>query len=155
VADLASSLLKLSPQKRLYVQARLDGCNITAAAMAAGTDKKNGSRMEKDPEVQAAMVAAMTELAEDVQFSRKDAHEMLLSAYQNAATAAEQIAAVREMINLHGLAVPKKLEVEHNHKHSGQLEFMPTEELMKLAQMDDLTLEGEYEVISGELEHDG
>lgn len=155
MADLASLLLRLTPQKRLYVQARLDGCNITAAAMAAGTDKKNGSRLEKDKDVQEAMVAAMNQLAEEVQFSRKDAHDMLHSAYLNAATATEQVMAVRAMIDLHGIAQPKKVEVEHNHVHSGQLEFMPTDELMKLANMEDLTLEGEYEVISGELEHDG
>lgn len=155
MADLASLLLKLTPQKRLYVQARLDGCNITAAAMAAGTDKKNGSRLEKDPEVQAAMVAAMNELAEDVQFSRKDAHEMLYSAYQNAATATEQVMAVRAMVELHGIAAPKKVEVEHNHKVTGQLEHVPTAELMKIAGMDGLTLEGEYEVVYDDEEEQG
>lgn len=158
MTDLASLLHKLTPQKRLYVQARLDGLNITAAAMAAGTDKKNGSRLEQDPDVQAAMIAAMNELADDVQFSRREAHDMLYNAYLSAATSTEQIMAVRAMIDLHGIAQPKKVEVEHTHNHHHELEFMPTEELIKLARMDNLTLEGEYEVVYDEekelLEHD-
>lgn len=145
--DLGSLLHNLTPQKRLFAQARLDGMSITAAAVAAGTDKKNGSRLEKDPDVQAAMVEAMNQLAEEVQFSRKDAHEMLYSAYMNAATATEQVMAVRAMIDLHGIAQPKKVEIEHNHNHTHQLEHMPTDELMKLAGVGNLTLEGEYEVV--------
>lgn len=160
MAALGSLLHKLTPQKRLYAQARLDGMTITAAAVAAGTDKKNGSRLEHDPDVQAAMVEAMNQLAEEVQFSRKDAHDMLYSAYMNAATATEQVMAVRAMIDLHGIAQPKKVEVDHKHTHHHQLEHMPTEELMRLAGMGNLTLEGEFEVVydeeeQGKLEHDG
>lgn len=152
--NLASSLTELTPLKRMYVQARLEGLSITASAAAAGTDKKNGSRLEKDPDVQAAMVNAMNELAEEVQFSRKEAHDMLYSAYLNAATSTEQVMAVRAMIDLHGIAAPKKVEVEHDHKHTHQLEYMPTEELMKLAGMENLTLEGEYEVVTDDSEED-
>lgn len=121
--------------------------SITAAAAAAGTDKKNGSRLEKDPAVQQAMVAAMNELAEEVQFSRKEAHDMLYSAYLNAATATEQVMAVRAMIELHGIAAPKKVEHEHKHTVNHNIEQLETHELMKLADMSDLTLDAEYEVI--------
>ena len=72
---------------------------------------------------------------------------MLYNAYQNAATAGEQIAAVKEMISLHGIAAPK--QVEHKHQVGGtvSLERMETHELLKLAEMEDLTLEGEFEVL--------
>jgi hypothetical protein len=92
----------------------------------------------------------MHETAQEVGFTRKDAHDMLYSAYLGAATATEQVMAVRAMIDLHGLAVPKKLEVEHKHQHTMQLEHMETAELMKLAKMEGLTLEGEFEVVYDE-----
>jgi len=144
--SLQSSLVKLSVKERIYVQGRLDGLTQIAAGAAAGLHT-DFTKLEKREHVQAAMVAAMSDLAEEIGFSRKEAHDMLMSAYMNAATAAEQIAAVKEMINLHGIAAPKVIEHEHTHKGSVTLERMETEDLMKLAGMDDLTLEGEYEVI--------
>ncbi len=129
------------------MQGRLDGLTQIASGAAAGLNV-DFTALEKRPHMQEAMVAAMSELAEEIGFSRKEAHEMLMAAYMNAATAAEQIAAVKEMINLHGIAAPKVIEHEHTHKGSIALERMETEELIKLAGMEDLTLEGEYEVIN-------
>ena len=150
--NLESSLQELSPKERIYVQSRLAGMTQVASAAAGGWahPKNKASSIEKRPHVQAAIVAACQDLAEEVQFGRKEAHEMLMSAYHNAATATEQVAAVRELINLHGIAAPKKVEHEHTHKGTVSLERMETEELMKLAEMDDLTLEGEYEVVTDE-----
>lgn len=128
------------------MQGRMDGLTQIAAGAAAGLHV-DFTLLEKREHFQAAMVAAMSKFAEEVGFSRKEAHEMLLSAYQNSATAAEQIAAVKEMIALHGLAAAKKIEVVHEHKGSVQLESMETNELMKIAGMEHLTLEGEYEVV--------
>lgn len=146
--NLASSLRDLSAKERIYVQCRLDGLTQLAAASAAGfANPKIGSELEKKPRVQAALLAAMEQVAEEIGFSRKEAHDMLMNAYQNAATAAEQIQAVKEMINLHGIAAPK--QVEHKHEHTGtvSLERMETHELMKLADMEDLAIEGEFDVI--------
>lgn len=147
--SLASLLADLTFKERKYVEYRLGGMGIVASARAAGfsNPNQNGSRVENDPKVQAAMVAHMNNLAEEIGFTRREAHEMLHSAYINAATATEQIMAVRAMIDLHGIAVPKKVEVEHKHNHTHQLEYMETDELMKLAGMENLTLEGEYEVV--------
>lgn len=141
--DLASSLHKLNPKERIYVQNRLDGLTQKAAGAAAGL---NGdlTKFERKPHIVNAMMVASSQIAEEIGFSRKEAHEMLMSAYQNAATAAEQIQAVKEMINLHGIAAPKVVEHEHKHTGSVSLEQMETSELMKLADMEDLTLEGDF-----------
>lgn len=148
--NLASLPKKLTPRESIYVQSRLAGLTQIASASAAGcpNPRVDGNKMEKKPHVQAAIMKAMSELAEEVGFTRKDAHDMLMSAYMNAATAAEQIAAVKEMIALHGIAAPK--QVEHKHKHEGtvNLERMETTELMKLADMEDLVLEGEFEEVT-------
>ena len=147
---LAESLLKLTPKERIFVESRLAGLSQVASASAAGYahPKTRGSELEKKEHIQKALMQAMNEVAEEVGFTRKEAHDMLMNAYMNAATAAEQIAAVKEMISLHGIAAPK--QVEHKHEHTGtvSLERMETSELLKLADMEDLVLEGEFEVVN-------
>ena len=73
---------------------------------------------------------------------------MLMQAFRNADTAMEQITAVRELIKLHGVQAPVKVEHEHTHTHELQLENMPLKELMKLANQNNLTLEGEFERVA-------
>lgn len=140
----------LTQKERIYVESRLQGMTMVASARAAGVanPEAHGSDMEKRPKVQAAMVDAMEQSAAAVGFSRKEAHDLLMSAYYNADTAGEQIAAVRELIKLHGVAAPQQVEHKHTHEHSGELSLMSTEELMKLADMkDDLVIEGDFENI--------
>lgn len=148
--NLASSLKKLNPKERIYVQNRLAGLTQIASAAAAGYahPKSRGNELEQKPHIQAAMLGAMEEIAEEVGFTRKEAHDMLMGAYQNAATAAEQIQAVKEMISLHGIAAPKTLEVKHEHSGTVSLDRMETRELMKLADMEDLALDGEFTVVN-------
>ena len=73
---------------------------------------------------------------------------MLMQAYQNAATAGEQIQAVKEMIALHGIAQPKTLKVEHEHRGTVSLERMETKELLEYAGLEDFILEGEFDDIT-------
>lgn len=152
MSNLPSSLRKLTVKERIYVQGRLDGLTQKAAGAAAGLSC-DFSLLEKKESIKTAMMAAMNDLAEEIGFTRKEAHDMLMNAYMNAATAAEQIQAVKEMINLHGIAAPKVIEHEHKHTGSVTMERMETDELMKLAGMD-LTLEGEYEIVKEDDERD-
>jgi hypothetical protein len=136
--------------QRIYVDSRLAGMSQVAAATAAGASEPRTEcwRLEKNESVQAVMVDRMQKTADEVDFSRKEAHEMYMDAYRNADTAMEQVAAVNAMVKLHGLEKPKVLEIKHDHSHHGQLEFMPTDKLMELAGMvDGLVLEGEYEEV--------
>ena len=104
--------------------------------------------MEKRPHVMEAIVAATQIFAEEVGFTRREAHDMLMQAFRNADTSMEQITAVRELIKLHGIAAPVKVEHEHTHTHELQLENMPLKELIQLANQGNLTLEGEFERIA-------
>jgi len=148
---------KLTPKEAIYVDGRLAGMTQIASAAAAGvkSPRQMATQMEKRPQVQAEIVRRLAKGAEEVDFSRKEAHDMLMQAYTNADTAAEQIQAVREMIKLHGIAEPVK--VEHKHVHGGhiQLERMELPELLKAADMEHLTLDGEFEVVreSKQIEH--
>jgi phage terminase small subunit len=148
---------KLTVKERIYVDSRLSGMTQIASAAAAGyaNPESNAYEVEKHERVQKALIARMQAVAEEVDFGRKEAHDMLMQAYTNADTAMEQIAAVREMIKLHGIAEPAK--VEHSHKHTAQLSLdkMDLKQLMELAGTEDFTLEGEFEVVSEQelLEH--
>ena len=150
MTSLASCFQELSQKERLYCEARLSGMTQVAAGAAAGiaNPKKRANAMEQRPQVQTALIAAMQISADEVGFTRKDAHDMLMSAYYNADTAAEQIAAVRELIKLHGIAAPVVIEHDHTHTHELQLEHMPLDELIKLAGEGNITLEGEFKRLS-------
>lgn len=146
MTSLPLSYRELTTKQRLYVDARLSGLTKKASAAAAGS--KRYEPFEESQTVRDALVEMMAKGADEVGFTRKEAHDMYMQAYQNADTAMEQIAAVNAMVKLHGLEAPKQLEVKHEHVHSGELELLPTEELMKLAGMEStLTLEGEYQEV--------
>lgn len=148
--SLPSSYLALTRKEQLYVDSRLSGLGKVASAAAAGYASPNNesARLEAKEHIQAALIAMTEKSAEEVGFSRKDAHDMYMDAYQNAETATEQIAAVNAMVKLHGLEAPKQVEVKHDHQVSGEIRYLPTEELMKLAEMEnDLVLDGEYEEV--------
>ena len=102
--DLPSSYLELTRKQRLYVDARLQGMSQVAAATAAGSTrpKSEAHRFETHEKVQQALVDRMAKVADEVDFSRKEAHDMYMEAYRNAETAMEQIAAVNAMVKLHG-----------------------------------------------------
>ncbi len=147
MSNLASCFQDLSPKERIYCENRLSGLSKVASATAAGfaSAKKNAYEIEKRPHVMEAIVAATQIFAEEVGFTRREAHDMLMQAFRNADTAMEQITAVRELIKLHGVQAPVVVEHEHTHTHNMQLENMPLKELMQLAGQKGLTLEGEFE----------
>ncbi len=150
MTNLASCFLELSPKERIYCENRLSGMSKVASATAAGfaSAKKMAYEIETRPHVMEALVAATQIFAEEVGFTRREAHDMLMSAFRNADTAMEQISAVRELIKLHGIAAPVKVEVEHTHTHEMLLENMPLKELMQLANMKGITLEGDFERVA-------
>jgi len=150
MTSLASCFQELDQKERIYCENRLAGLSKVASAKAGGW--KNAAKMayeiEKRPHVMNAIVAATQVFADEVGFTRREAHDMLMQAFRNADTAMEQIAAVRELIKLHGVQAPLVVEHEHTHTHEMQLENMPLKELMQLAGSHGLTLEGEFERVA-------
>lgn len=139
-----SSYLKLKTNQRIYVDGILAGLSKGAASSAAGHQAGHFDRSEA---VQNALLERMQQTADEVDFGRREAHDMYMDAYRNADTSTEQVAAINAMVKLHGLEKPKVIEHKHEVEHSGQLEFMPTDKLMALAGMEDLVLEGEFEEV--------
>ncbi len=119
----SNSYHKCTAKQRIYIDCRLNGMSKKASASAAGA--RDGERFEASDNVRAALVERMQATADEVDFGRKDAHEMYMDAYRNAETATEQIAAVSAMVKLHGLEKPKVIEHKHSKVAADQLEYMP------------------------------
>jgi len=150
MTNLASCFQDLNPKERIYCENRLSGLSKVASATSAGFAgaKKMAYEIEKRPHVMEALVSATQVFADEVGFTRREAHDMLMQAFRAADTAMEQIAAVRELIKLHGVQAPVVVEHEHTHTHEMKLENMPLKELMQLANQNNLTLEGEFERVA-------
>lgn len=150
MSGLPSVYTDLTGKQRIYVDSRMAGLGKVASAAAAGASnpKSECTRFENNENVQAALIAMMERNAEEVGFGRKEAHDMYMDAYLNSETAMEQIAAVNALVKLHGLEKPKQVEVQHTHTGNVDMRYLPTDELMKLADMkSDLVLEGEFEEV--------
>jgi nitrogen regulatory protein PII-like uncharacterized protein len=127
---------------------------IASAAASGITNPKNYQQFEKSPAVQEALSKLRELAANDIMFDRKEAHRLLMDAHANAATATEQVLAIREMIKLHGVAAPEVKEIRQSVEGKVTHEVvrdMSDDELMLLAKLDDeevpQVLEGEYELV--------
>lgn len=149
IADVLSALTHM---QRLYVKARLEGMTKVASATAAGqaSPQKNAHKIEESQAVRDALKVCMQITADDVAFTRKDAHDMYLQAYYAAATSMEMKAAVDGLVKLHGLAAPEVKELRHKHsgllEHQHKLEALPDSELARLANLEDTPfIDAEFE----------
>lgn len=154
--ELAPYLEPLTEMQRLYVRARLQGLSKVASATAAGCANpgNNWNKFENSAAVKEAIRAGTEALARDIMFTRKKAHELLEEAHRNAATATEQILAIREMIKLHGVAAPEVKELRHQvtgKVEHEQVKSLSDADLLRLARLPDdkvpQVLEAEYEVV--------
>lgn len=155
VKELADYLEPLTPMQRLYVKARLEGLSKSAAAAAAGANPKNTKQFDHSVAVQEALRKGMEAFSAEVLFSRKKAHEMLMEAHANAANTIEQVAAIKELVRLHGVAAPEVKELRHKHAledgRPKEVRNLSDEDLLKLAQLPTEQLphiiDGEYEEV--------
>src|SRR5690606_3836742 len=137
----------------LYVKARLEGLSKSAAAAAAGANPKNSKQFEESAAVQEALRKGMEAFSAEVMFSRRKAHDMLMEAHANASNTIEQVAAIKELIKLHGVAAPEVKELRHHHSLEGggprEVRNLSDDELLRLAQ---LPTEQLPHIIDGEFE---
>ena len=74
---------------------------------------------------------------EEINFTRTDAHVMLLEAHRKSVSTTEELLCIKEMINLHGLAAPK-VQINKNHNINeevtrGDFSKITDAELMKMS----------------------
>lgn len=155
--DLRPALVDLTDSERIFVESVLRGMSKTAAAAAAGfkDPAASGKQIAGRPHVAAALEKARQISAQETGITRQKLNDMLMAAYYGAATAGEQIAAVRELAKLNGLYEAQKVAVTHKLEKANneqELRRLPTEELVRLAQLPaNNVIDGEFvEIKQGE-----
>lgn len=142
-------LKTLSRQKEMFCFHLASGASPAAAGKAVGTPAEQALDWAKDPQIREVVDGIHSTQVEGVRFTREKLSSMLLQSYYKAATATEEIAAVREIGKLQGLYAPETTELTVNLNNSKQLENLSDAELAKLAGMDNPTvIEGDFKEIN-------
>jgi len=144
--DLANDLLKLTDQQRRYVEARAQGLSTHASATFAGVDDHHRSAMERHPRVKKILQETARFALRRLAVSREDVLDGFMDAVHASQTSTELTAAWREIGRLVGAYEPEQVKHTHIHKTAEQMEQLSDEELLKMADQEGFTLDGEYEV---------
>ena len=124
----------LSGQQEKFVHLVVSGMPNAAAAVAVGAPTTQATSWMKKPEIIAAIEYFRDKNREKLNFTIETAHSMLMEAWTNSKDATEQVAVVRELVKLHGVAVaPKPQEVNINVTNRKQVERASDEKLLELA----------------------
>lgn len=135
-------------QKR-YVEARLQGLNMTASAKAAGSTQ-NPTQLERAPKVRAAIRWLIKESTRNVQeLTKSDVLTGMMDAVEAAATAAELIMAWREIGKLLGSYEPERKILEIHDYSQNELRELSDKDLLNLAggKMRDVIEDAEFEEV--------
>jgi hypothetical protein len=109
------------------------GPAATAAGYASGS---TGNQLLEMPKIQAALDMLRAREFADIRITRDKLNGMLLEAHAKAATATEEIAAIRELGKMNGLYAPEQkvnVNVNHEVKNLKQLQQLDDEKLIELA----------------------
>lgn len=133
--------------QRRYVEARLQGLSISAAAAAAGAKDTSINRsLETNPKVRAAIRWMIKESTLSVEeLTKSDVLTGMMDAVAAAATASELVMAWREIGKLLGSYEPERKILEIHDYSDSELKELPDKELLKLAggKLQD-TIDGEF-----------
>jgi phage terminase small subunit len=123
-------------QKR-YVEARLQGLNMTAAARAAGVEscaQTSAQNIEKSPKVRAAIRYLIKESTLNVnELTKSDVMTGMMDAVEAAATAGELVMAWREIGKLLGAYEPERKILEIHDYSQDELKTLTDKDLLNLA----------------------
>ena len=141
-------LKHLSRQKEMFCFHLASGASAQAAGNAVGATPEQAAEWARDKHVKQVVAGIHDAQMEGVKFTREKLSSMLLQSYYKAATATEEIAAVREIGKLQGLYAPETQEVTVNVNNAKQLENLSDAELARLAGMEDPNvIEGDFEEV--------
>jgi hypothetical protein len=134
----------LTIQQERLVMYMARGMTIAAAGRAAGyASYQTALDAAKRPAVVQALNFFREQMREEVRFTRANAHQMYLDAYNAAATSTEMKNTVDSLVKLHGLAAPDNATQININVNTANLERLSDEELLKLAGKDVKYLEPE------------
>lgn len=126
----------LTAQQEKFVHLIVSGMPPKAAAVAVGLAVAAAGGLLGKPVIQAAIHYFRDKNREKLDFTIETAHSMLMEAWTNSKDATEQVAVVRELVKLHGVAAaPKAQDVNININNPRQVERAPDEKLIEMAGM--------------------
>lgn len=132
---------KLTGQQEKFIHLIVSGMPNTAAAIAVGAEPATARRWLRDPGFAEVVEHFREKNRQKLEFTIETAHSMLMEAWTNSKDATEQVAVVRELVKLHGVAAaPKPQEVNINITNRKQVERASDEQLLELAGVDDTYL---------------
>lgn len=147
-------LARLNHQEARLVEEILRGVPLIPAAKAAGIKRQESHEVLARPHVAQTLAYLRDQYAqEDVIVDRNKLNLMLFEAHSKAATATEEIMAIRELGKMNGCYEPEKRQVQVNqHMTYEQVQQLDTDELLRLAEEDGLdpAIDGEYEEVADE-----
>ena len=128
----------LTVQEERLVQLITSGMSVAAAGRAAGYNNRNQAlEVSKRPKVAQAIDYFRRELAEEIKFTRRNAHTMYMDTWTSCANATEMKNTVDSLVKLHGLSTPEPTtQVNIQINGAKQLQRMSDEELLKIAGQD-------------------
>jgi|SRR5690554_6644138 len=144
-------LSRLDHQEARLVEEILRGVPLIPAAKAAGIKRSEAHEVVARPHVAQTLAYLRDQYAqEQVVVNRDMLNMMLLEAHGKAATATEEIMAIRELGKMNGCYEPEKREVVRRDMSYEQVRQLDTEELIRLAEEDDLdpAIDGEWEEVN-------
>jgi phage terminase small subunit len=134
----------LTIQQERLVLYIVRGMSVAAAGRAAGyASAETALAASKRPAVLKAIEYFREQMREEVRFTRVQAHQMYLEAYNAAATSTEMKNATDSLVKLHGLAAPDNATQININVNTAQLERMSDADLLKLSGRDPAYLEPE------------
>lgn len=137
----------LTGQQEKFVHFVVSGMANGAAAVAVGASASTGAKWVALPVIAAAIEYFRSKNREKLDFTIETAHSMLMEAWSNCKDATEQVAVVREMVKLHGVAAPPKpQDVNINITNPKQVERASDAKLLEMAGVDPTYLRPEPKV---------
>jgi len=134
----------LTTKQKLFVDGRLQGLPVIAAAHAAGYQTEHGHQLdlERHLKIKAALDAASRDTLNKLMLNREEVINGMMDAVHTSATATELVLAWREIGKLIGAYEPQKVEhtIKIEKATQEQLSRMTDAELIKRSGHDDFRI---------------
>ncbi len=139
-AYTTKGLTRLSKQKEMFCFHMATGAGIEASAEAVGTNVEIAQKWLEHPSVKGIIDGFRESHYQKVDFTRDKLALLFFQSYYKAATATEEIQALREIGKLQGLYAPQQTELKVNVTNVKHIEMSNDAQLAKLAGLDDPTV---------------
>lgn len=144
---MATMMDELTERQQTYVKARIDGVSVKEAGERAGYTMNEASlrtHVERHPKIKVILRESNRAAMKKLELSREDVLQGFLDAVDASQTSQDLTVAWREIGRVLGVYEPTKVQVDVAQMSAAQMQELSTEELVSLAGMQGVLLEGEF-----------